>query len=307
VLRTFAAEFTSSEPLPMTRFNAIVSPYRVFETRRFRLDDFRRIRRLARGATVNDAIIAVCAGGLRRYLAASHELPELDLVALTPFYVRDPAAGKSKAAEVAWGRLQLGVNEADPLARLRLVRDQHAASPLVQRAIDARDLTDLANYAPAATLALTGKMLGSVLRESRSERPVANCAITNVPGPSTALYLDGARMTFFSAILPIDDGTGVVFAVTSYDGKVMISPTSCREQMPDPEFFAACIREAFEEYRALAPRPRSRSRVTPLSMRARKRGAGAAGAGAARPAARRAPSVPPAAPGDRRRPRARKH
>ena len=62
------------------------------------------------------------------------------------------------------------------------------------------------------------------------------------------LYLNGARMSYFSAIMPIYDGMGLVFAVTSYDGRVVISPTSCREQMPDPEFFAQCLRESFQEY-----------------------------------------------------------
>jgi hypothetical protein len=70
-------------------------------------------------------------------------------------------------------------------------------------------------------------------------------------------------MTYFSAIMPITDGMGLVFAVTSHEGRVVISPTSCRELMPDPEFFALCIREMFQEYLALAramPRPRARPR-----------------------------------------------
>jgi diacylglycerol O-acyltransferase len=61
-------------------------------------------------------------------------------------------------------------------------------------------------------------------------------------------------MTYFSAIMPISDGMGLVFAVTSYDGKIIISPTSCREQIPDPEFFALCVRESFQEYLALTGR-----------------------------------------------------
>jgi hypothetical protein len=67
-------------------------------------------------------------------------------------------------------------------------------------------------------------------------------------------------MTYFSAIMPISDGMGLVFSVTSYDGKIIISPTSCREQIPDPEFFALCIRESFQEYLALADRPVARPR-----------------------------------------------
>jgi diacylglycerol O-acyltransferase / wax synthase len=52
--------------------------------------------------------------------------------------------------------------------------------------------------------------------------------------------------------MPISDGMGLVFAVTSYDGMVFISPTSCREMVPDPEFFAQCIRDSFQELLAIA-------------------------------------------------------
>jgi len=75
-------------------------------------------------------------------------------------------------------------------------------------------------------------------------------------------------MTFFSAIMPISDGMGLVFAVTSYDGKIIISPTSCREQIPDPEFFALCIRESFQEYLELASKPKSRRK--PAGKKKRK-------------------------------------
>jgi hypothetical protein len=60
--------------------------------------------------------------------------------------------------------------------------------------------------------------------------------------------------------MPISDGMGLVFAVTSYDGQIIISPTSCREQIPDPEFFALCIRESFQEYLELASQPATRRR-----------------------------------------------
>jgi hypothetical protein len=60
--------------------------------------------------------------------------------------------------------------------------------------------------------------------------------------------------------MPISDGMGLVFAVTSYDGMLIISPTSCREQVPDPEFFALCIRESFQEYLEFASRLPTRGR-----------------------------------------------
>jgi len=72
-----------------TRFNSVVSPHRVFDTRRFMLDEFKRIRGLVAGATVNDTVLAVCSGGLRRYLESHAELPADDLGAIAPITIRD--------------------------------------------------------------------------------------------------------------------------------------------------------------------------------------------------------------------------
>jgi WS/DGAT/MGAT family acyltransferase len=237
--------------MPFTRFNAVVSPHRVFETRRFPLADFRRIRRLVRGATVSEAVLAVCAGGLRRYLAHTGELPEASLTAIAPITLRD-ASGEPGSEDLVLMRVALGTQQADPVARLADLHRQASESDSRVRQVPARELTDVARHAPAATLALTAKLLGSVAAGAGRRAPLANCSITNVPGPATPLYLVGARMTYFSAIMPIADGLGLVFAVTSYDDMIIVSPTSCREQLPDPEFFAQCVRDSFQEYLALA-------------------------------------------------------
>jgi WS/DGAT/MGAT family acyltransferase len=307
--RSFASELLQRQDgIPVTRFNSIVSPYRVFETRRFLLDEFREIRRLVPGAKVNDVVLAVCAGGLRNYLESNDELPEEDLSTLTPVYVRDPAAGPGSKPEVNWVRLMLGVNIADPVKRLAFVSAQTAASEELSRAIGARELTDIGTHAPAATLALTGKMLGRALLGAGRRVPPANCAITNVPGPSVPLYLDGARMTYFSAIMPIDDGLGLVFAVTSYDGKVIVSPTSCREQMPDPEVFAQCVRDCFQGYVALARAAKSGGTKAVSRSPARPARTGRSSAGTAArggPTGRTDATDLRAARGGRRRSRAR--
>jgi hypothetical protein len=75
--------------------------------------------------------------------------------------------------------------------------------------------------------------------------------------------------------MPIADGMGLVFSVTSYDGRILISPTSCREQIPDPEFFALCIRESFQEYLELASKPTSGRRSKPKPRKGKAKRAGA--------------------------------
>ena len=102
--------------------------------------------------------------------------------------------------------------------------------------------------------------------------PLANCTITNVPGPTVPLDLNGARMTYFSAIMPITDGMGLVFAVTSHDERIVISPTSCRELVPEPETLAQCIRDEFQGFLRMARKSR-RSRKTVAKTKAARQAA----------------------------------
>jgi diacylglycerol O-acyltransferase / wax synthase len=130
----------------------------------------------------------------------------------------------------------------------------------VQNAVSARELTDMQRHAPAATMAMAGRMLGQAQMNFARTAPLANCTITNVPGSAEPLYLCGARMTYFSAMLPLVDGMGLVIAVTSYGGQIIISPTSCRELMPDPAVFAQCLRDSFQELLALVAKPQQKTR-----------------------------------------------
>jgi len=246
------------ERLPITRFNAEVSPHRVFETRRFTIDEFKKVRSLVPGATINDAVLAVCGGALRRYLMTHDELPGPSMVSIAPLSIRNADQGVGSAAGFSMMRVPLGTEIEDPVRRLRSIHQHTSNADDIEQAVGAKELTDITKHAPAATLALSARLLADTAIGIGQHAPVASCTITNVPGPAVPLYFNGARMTYFSAIMPISDGMGLVFAVTSYDGKIIISPTSCREQIPDPEFFALCIRESFQEYLELASKPKPR-------------------------------------------------
>jgi len=268
--KTLAGEFLGEpQEFPLTRFNSEVSPHRVFETRRFALKDFKAIRGLVDGATVNDVVLAVCAGGLRRYLDMQGELPKESLVAATPVGVRSKrdSAGQAK---FAWVRLGLGTDIADPVERLAAIHATSSSSTVMAQAISARELIDLAEQAPSAAIAATSKMLRSASALLGNWAPLANCAITNVPGPQVPLYLHGARLTYVSAIMPISDGMGLVFSVTSYADMIVISFTACYEQLPDPGVFAQCLRESFQECLALV-RPATRRKPRPVAVRTPRR------------------------------------
>jgi WS/DGAT/MGAT family acyltransferase len=300
----FARDVVHPEPLHATRFNSAVSAHRVFDTRRFLLDEFQCLRGLVAGATVNDAVLAVCAGGLRRYLEGHGELPDADLEAIAPIYIRDADHRPGQPAQITWLRVKLGTDLADPVRRLAWIHDQTSSSLTLKQAVAAHELSDLSEHAPAATLAMTGKLSRRASAAMGRGTPLAGCTITNVPGPSVPLYLNGARMTYFSAILPISDGMGLVFAVTHYDGRIVISPTSCRELMPDPQAFTQCLRDSFQELlalaRALPPTPPAAG-ATAAPPRASASGRRSP----ARRTARNDATAPAAAPGGRRRSTAR--
>ena len=240
------------EFMTSTRFNSVVSPYRVFDTRRFLVSEFKDISRLVPRATINDAVLAVCAGALRQYLALHDELPTSSLTAVAPVYVRGADKADADRPDVSWLRVGLGTDIADPVKRMALIQQRTSSSDVMAQAVEARELTDIALHAPSATLALASKILARAAAEGGARMPLANCTVTNVPGSAKPVYLNGAQMTYFSAIMPIYDGMGLVMAVTSYDGRIVISPTSCRYLMPDPEVFSQCIRDSFQEYLALA-------------------------------------------------------
>jgi WS/DGAT/MGAT family acyltransferase len=274
MLGAISDAFLHPERQPITRFNAEVSPHRVFETRRFQLEEFREIRELVEGATVNDVVLAVCGGALRRYLEAHDELPPASLVAIAPISIRNADAAAVQHG-VSMLRVPLGTDIADPVERLRSIQSHTSHSDEMEHAVGARELTDLSQHAPARTLATTARLLSSAALGVGQHAPLANCTITNVPGPTVPLYLNGARMTYFSAIMPITDGMGLVFAVTSHDGRIVISPTSCRELVPEPELLAKCIRDEFRQCLARTRRHpggkgKRRARPAPKRQTARK-------------------------------------
>jgi hypothetical protein len=178
-------------------------------------------------------------------------------VSIAPVSIRNADSGTGPAGGISLLRVPLGTEIDDPVRRLRSIRKHTANAEEIEQAVGAKELTDVTKHAPAATLAISARLLAGSALGVGQRAPLASCTVTNVPGPSIPLYLNGARMTYFSAIMPISDGMGLVFAVTSYDGRIIISPTSCREQIPDPEFFALCIRESFQEYFELASRTSS--------------------------------------------------
>jgi len=213
------------------------------------------------GATINDAVLAMIGGAMRRYLQAKDELPEKSLVSMAPVNTRlEGAASTTNTISIL--RFPLGTHIEDPLERLQAVQLATAESKAIQNAIGAHELTNLQKFTPPATLGLAGRL--ATLTGGGGKGPVLlhNCMVTNVPGPNTELYLLGAKLVHWGGMGPLADGMSLIWNPTSYCGKMFISLTSSPNIVSDPDFLARCLLDSYEEMSAMANQMTASTQVT---------------------------------------------
>jgi WS/DGAT/MGAT family acyltransferase len=244
--------------VPDTRFNSIVSPQKMFDARAFSLADIKAVRAAVPGSTINDVILTVCGGGLRRYLQHHDELPDEPLVAWVPINARrdnasDPdAPGNNVTAMTA----PIYTNVEDPIERLTCIQHATQQSKAAKSGLSARLMTNLSKHVPASTQVIASRL---VLRAGMKAR-LCNLFISNVPGPQVPLYMNGALQVGSYGMAPLVDGMGLFIATPSYNGQVTFNVTSTREIMPDIDFFVDCLEQSLNDLKAaVSPDPASKS------------------------------------------------
>ena len=252
--------FSAPAQVPRTRFNGTVSPHRVVDGRSFPLARIKRAKAMVPGATVNDAVLTIVGGALREYLTAKGELPDISTVAMAPISVREKTQSGVMGNRIAAMAVQLHSEIADPLARLQAVHADTRRSKALTEAVGARLMTDFSQFIPSSLAGLAARLYTRAGLANRI-RPVFNCVVTNIPGPQQPLYSGGARLVTQYGLGPVVDGMALIHPVFSYCGEITISFTSCREIMPDPEFYGACIEHACEQL-CSAPGPSSSAAPT---------------------------------------------
>jgi len=245
-----------------TRFNRMVSPHRVWGLVNFDLADVKAVKNALPGVTVNDVGVTVVAGALRRYLDANDELPETTLNAIMPISTRPTATQKAAQGaphDISGGggggnrfvmtMIPVATQVADPLERIHLIKSS------TSRAKDYG--TGMLDLMQAVEL-IPGALVGSVQRAltrtvaARGRATGAHVIVTNVPGPRVPVYFAGAKGVTYSGMAPIANGMGLIVAIGGYCDDFSITFTCDRDMMPDPEFFADCLRAEFDALRAAA-------------------------------------------------------
>lgn len=236
---------------PRSRLNVPVSNQRAWSAAILSFDRIKALRPAVAGATVNDVVLAVCAGALRRYLLEKDDLPEKPLVAMVPISVRGEDQRGAMGNQVSAMLVSLATDVDDPLERLRRVHDGAAAAKVHHQAIGARTLSDYSQFIPFG-LAGVGARLYTRMHLAERHRPIFNLVITNVPGPQVPLYVAGARLLAHAGAAPIFDGMGLILPIFSYAGRLAIGATTDREIMPDVDVFTDYLKDALDELEAAA-------------------------------------------------------
>ena len=244
----------NARPAQKTRLNGKVSGHRIWDAVPFKLADIRAVKDAVPDATVNDVILAVVGGALRKYLDDKGELPRDTLTAMAPISVRGEAGKGAMGNQVSAMVVGLGTQIEDPIERLRFVHQEAVNSKALTGAVGAKNLADYSQLMPSALAGLAARLYTRI-GAANAHAPAFNCVVTNVPGSRVPLYFAGARMVAMYGTGPIFDGMGLINTIYSYGQTVAISFTSDRAMMPDPAAYADALRETFETMRAAVVKP----------------------------------------------------
>jgi len=235
-------ERTNLSP-PRTPFNRRVSPHRRFAFGRIKLDDVKAVKN-AYGFTVNDVVVAICAGAVRRWLVEHRELPDQPLVTQIPVSVRSEEQRGTYGNRIGLMSVPLFTNEPDPIKRLQFTHDALRATKERHKALPAQLLQDATQFIPPAVFARAARVSFSL---AATRRPIWNLVVSNVPGPQFPLYCAGARLVANYPVSVITDGMGLNITVMSYWGYLDIGIVVDREQMRDVWKLIPWLEESLKE------------------------------------------------------------
>ncbi|HET6816129.1 MAG TPA: wax ester/triacylglycerol synthase family O-acyltransferase [Mycobacteriales bacterium] len=236
---------------PATPFNRSIGPHRRWAFRSLPFDSVHAVKTAA-GVSVNDVVMAMCAGALRRWLLNRDALPASPLIAGVPVSVRTDEQKGTHGNRVSSMIAPLPTHLVDAKDRLRAAHEAMRAAKDQHGALPADLLADVTQFAMPA-LANQAARLSARLRLVERISPF-NLIVSNVPGPNVPLYYAGARLVSYLPLSAIADGQGLNITVISYAGEMHFGLIADRDLVPDLENLAdALAAELAELTAAVAP------------------------------------------------------
>ena len=229
--------------VPRTTINTRVSGSRRFVAQSWSLARVKAVGK-AVGGTINDLVLAMCSGALRRYLIAHDDLPEHSLRAMVPVSVRAADDFKSSNA-VSFITANLGTKHPDPEDRLRTVMESTRAGKEVLNGLSPTEAT---LYAGLSQMPLFVSNLFGVAEWF----PAFSTTISNVPGPRKQLYWNGAPLIGMYPASAIFHGFALNITLVSYRGSLDFGIMACRRSVPQVQRLIDYLDEALIELEEMA-------------------------------------------------------
>ena len=246
---------------PRTPLNVAITPERGFATAAVPRAELKAIA-AANDATVNDVVLALVSGALRRYLKRNASIPRKSLIAAMPISLREQGNTEMRT-QATLSLVSLATHIADPLRRLRAIRDSADATKAVARQARSAIPTDF----PLLGVPWILGALASLYGRSRvvDTLPVlANVLVSNVPGPPVPLYVGGFRMSGYWPLSIVEHGVGLNITLMNYAGTLFLGFVVARNAVPDARQLADDFLAAFEEMQQSMPPP-ARLRKKPVA------------------------------------------
>jgi WS/DGAT/MGAT family acyltransferase len=243
-------------PLTPMPFNQRFSGHRVLAVAEASFAEARQLRTIS-GGTINDVVLTVLTGAVRKYLAARADLksaPELRI--LCPVNIRQPDRDGIHGNAITFLPMQVPLGDMLPTDRLRRIAEITRALKDARVAEAAAMLLGLVQTLPPLALhTLLTRLAKPGLQDLLGQlgaMPPANILCTNVPGPQIPLYTCGQRLERYYPLAPITMEIGLSCAVTSYDQRLFFTLIGDRHCIPDLDTFHACFLESYDELRHAA-------------------------------------------------------
>ena len=216
---------------PPTPWNRTITQHRRFAMRTSSLENIKQLKS-ATGGTVNDVVMAICAGALREYLLRHDALPDRPLRAGVPVSIRTGDESDPWTNRVSMIVADLPTDCPDPIERVARCREAMNAAKRQFELVPAEALVDITRFS-SPVLATAAVRLASQLRLADRINPPINLVISNVPGPRQPLYFAGAKLAHQFPVSVVTDGQGLNITMHSYLDRLDFGFIVDRELVPD--------------------------------------------------------------------------
>jgi diacylglycerol O-acyltransferase / wax synthase len=228
-----------ADPAPDLPLNVEIGSHRRFVWTRARLEDYKRIKD-ALGGTVNDVVLTIVSGALRRWLdRRGITTSGLELRALVPVSIRADDERGGTGNRIAAMRGPLPVYVEDPVKRLEVVRRAMDGLKESKQALGAEVISRFNDFAPPTLLAQASRINFSTR--------LFNLIVTNVPGPQIPLYVLGRELEDVFPVAFLPENHALAIAIMSYNGGMDFGLLADYDSMEDVGVIADGLSVALDE------------------------------------------------------------